>query len=109
MFTLRLRQKQVERRKELQKDDDHNSLAVQSDPVPHLDGLVELAGGGEHVDVRARHPEAGRVLGHPLELGEEAILLLESRRPGDTVGGGLCLGQQGGQQKHRGPERGQEG
>lgn len=44
----------------------------------NLHGLVELVRRGEYVDVGARHAKDGRVVGHPSEVGAEAVGALSS-------------------------------
>lgn len=60
------------------------------------------------MDAVARHAEGRHVFRHPLEVGAEAAGALSAGRPGgpgDPAGGRVRLGQEGGQQQHRGPGR----
>lgn len=73
-----------------------------------LHGLVELVRGGQDVDAGARHPEGRYVVRHPSEARAEAVCALSSGRPGgsgDAAGSRVGLGQEWGQEQHRGPGR----
>lgn len=80
----------------------HKTTVLIPNSTTHLHGLVELVRRGQDVHAGTWNPEGRHMVGHPSEVAAEAVAAALSSdrpgRPGVAPGGGVSLGQEGGQQ-----------